>query len=165
MRRTDGAAGVEVRELADADRGWLCDLVDREWGLPVVSVSGVYDLSDLSSLPGFVAVEDDRRIGAATYRPTDGTCEVVTLNALTPSKGVGSALLAAVKRVADSRGLRLWLITTDENLPAIEFYRRRGMEMVDLHRDFVDTVRCHKVVVDDNAAEGVPYRHALEFSY
>jgi GNAT superfamily N-acetyltransferase len=153
---------VEIRQLADADRPWLREMVDQEWGLPVVSISGVYDPSDY---PGFVVTEDGNRVGAATYRLTSETCELVTINAITPGKGIGSALLAAVKDVADDRGVRLWLITTNENIRAIEFYQRRGMDMVALHRDFVHTVRQHKPSIDDQPTAGIPFRHAIEFSY
>lgn len=106
-----------------------------------------------------------RRVGAATYRLTRRTCELVTLNALTPGKGLGSGLLAAVKADADHRGLRLWLITTNDNIRAIEFYQRRGMDMSALHRDFVDTVRRYKTPPVDRATAGIPFRHAIEFSY
>jgi ribosomal protein S18 acetylase RimI-like enzyme len=152
---------MEVRALADSDRLWLRDLVEREWGLPVVSISGAHNPGDL---PGFVAVSGGRRVGAITYRIDGDACEVVTLNAVTPGRGVGSALLSAVKTQVDQRGLRLWLITTNDNIRAIEFYQRRGMDLVSVHRRFVDTVRLYKPVADDAGAV-IPFRHAIEFSY
>jgi len=66
---------MNVRPLEEGDRSWLGRLVMQEWGIPVVSVSGVHDPSNL---PGFVALEDDRRVGVVTYRITDEECEVVT---------------------------------------------------------------------------------------
>jgi hypothetical protein len=84
---------MKVTPLDECDRSWLSRLLMQEWGVPVVSISGVHDPSNL---PGFVAVEGDRRVGVVTYRITD-ECEVVTLNSLEENKGVGTALLGAVK--------------------------------------------------------------------
>ena len=152
-----------MRSLLPDDRGWLGHLVGDQWGLPVVSISGTYDPS---TLPGFVAVANNEPVGAITYHCTADTWEVITLNALTPGQGLGSALLDAARQVADSAGRRLWLITTNDNMRAIEFYQRRGMDLVALHRNFVDVVRRHKPDVDVHATgTGIPFRHALEFSY
>jgi ribosomal protein S18 acetylase RimI-like enzyme len=153
---------VEVRPLTDAERPWLGELVAREWGLPVVSISG---LLDPMALPGFVAEADGELVGAVTYRLADGECEVATLNALRSRQGIGSALMAAVKKVADLEHRRLWLITTNENIGAIAFYQRIGMDLHALHRDFVDEVRRHKPDLGTHTATGIEFRHALEFSF
>lgn len=153
--------GPAVRELADADRGWLADLVAACWGLPVVSVSGTHDPV---RLPGLLAEADGERLGALTYRRSAEGFEVITLNSLTEDRGVGSALLAEARRRAAAAGARLWLITTNENVRSIGFYQRRGMQMVALHRDFADTVRRIKpgaVMTRD----GIAFRHAIEFEY
>jgi DNA-3-methyladenine glycosylase I len=152
---------MHVRPLDDDDRGWLVETVTQEWGLPVVSISGAHDPR---TLPGFVAEHAGRRIGVVTYRTTPGECEVVTLNSMLANRGVGTALLGAVKEVADAHGLRLWLLTTDENANAIRFYERRGMTRRGLHRDFVDRVRQHKPL-PRNAAQTDVFRDAIEFSY
>jgi len=152
---------IAIRDVCDDDRGWLRELIEAKWGLPVVSVSGAYDPS---TYPAVVAYHDGRTVGALTYRLGDGECEVLTLNSLEEGCGVGSALLEKARGIASQRGLRLWLITTNENLAAIRFYQRRGMDLWALHRDFVDVVARHKPLVYDDT-EGIPFRHALEFSY
>jgi len=153
---------MRVREIRDSDRPWLRDFIAAQWGLPVVSTSGPYDPSRLS---GFVAEDDElQTMGAVTYRISEGECEVVTLNSLQENRGVGSALLARVRQLADGDGLRTWLITTNDNINAIRFYQRRGMDMRALHCDFADEVRRWKPDIDDRAG-GIQFRHALEFSY
>ena len=92
----------------------------------MVSISGA---DDPSTLPGFVVAEDGRRLGVATFRLSDTECELITLDAMDEGRGVGTRLLAAVKLVADTAACRLWLITTNENIEAIRFYQRRGMDM------------------------------------
>jgi ribosomal protein S18 acetylase RimI-like enzyme len=152
---------MEVRPLGDGDRAWLIETVSQAWGLPVVSISGPHDPGEL---PGFVAVEGAERLGVVTYRTTDGECEVVTLNSLRPGRGAGTALIGAVKWIADQRRLRLWLITTDDNANAIRFYENRGMTRRAVHRNFVDVVRMYKPDSGSDVHEG-GYRDAIEFSY
>ncbi len=153
---------MDVRELADADRSWVREFLETTWGLPVVSISGAYDPSDLS---GFVAEEGDTCLGVLTYRLGGGECEVVTLDSLSEGRGVGTALLTAARRLADNNGSRLWLITTNENIRAIAFYQHRGMDMRALHRNFVDVVRAKKSSGRHNVHDGIEFRHAIEFSY
>ena len=146
---------MEVRPDNDRDHAWVAETISHEWGLPIVSISGPHDPTELAR---FVAIEAHERLGLITYRTTDEDCEVVTLNSLRPNRGAGTALLRAVKQMADERGLRLWLITTDDNSKAIRFYENRGMTRRALHRDFVNVVRRYKP-----DSEG--YRDAIEFSY
>jgi ribosomal protein S18 acetylase RimI-like enzyme len=119
---------VLVRRLDDGDRTWLRELIGRLWGLPVVTPSGIYD--DPSALDGFVAELDGTPAGAATYRVdgSGGDLEVVTLNAVVAGRGVGRAVMEAVRehgRVAGAE--RVWLITTTDNPNAIAFYEHIGM--------------------------------------
>ena len=153
---------MTVRALADADRPWLRSMVASAWGLPVVSTSGAHDPSEL---PGFVAEEAGRPVGAVTYRIADGECEVVTLNSAVENRGHGSALLDAVRAAAAQHGCtRVWLITTNDNIRALRFYQRRGLSMVALHRHFVAAVRRVKPGVDASGHDRIPFQHAIEFA-
>jgi len=160
-------APVRVRLLAARDRPALKKVLVEQWGLPVVSISGVHD--DPSTLPGFVA--DDALptggmpLGYLTYLVDGDQCEVLTINALLEGAGVGRALMDAARTAADNAGCRrLWLITSNENLRAIDFYQRWGMDLAALHRNFADTVRAAKPHLDTAAGPGgIEFRHALEF--
>ncbi|HET6873178.1 MAG TPA: GNAT family N-acetyltransferase, partial [Acidimicrobiales bacterium] len=118
-----------------------------------------------STLPGFLAEDAGVALGAITYRPAGGECEVVTLNAFEENRGIGTALLLRVKQVADEAGRRLWLITMNDNLRAIGFYQRRGMDMAALHRNFVEVVRAEKPGAGAAGHNGIFFRHAIEFSF
>jgi GNAT superfamily N-acetyltransferase len=152
---------VDVRPLEEHDRPWLRAHLVRHWGLPVVSISGAHDPS---TLPGFVAEAGGRRVGVATFQLSGTDCELITLDALEEGRGIGTRLLAAVKTVADTSECRLWLITTNENIGAIRFYQRRGMDLRAFHRDFAEVVRRHKPTAE-REHDGIAVRHALEFSY
>ena len=151
---------MDVRALHGDERGWLRDSLARRWGLPVVSISGIHDAA---ALPALVAEEDGHVLGVAIYRVGDGECEVVTLDSFDEGRGVGTALLDALRVVAQRHGARLWLITTNENMGALRFYQRRGLDMVAIHRDFVDVVRGVKPDVEVAGHDGIVFRHAIEF--
>lgn len=52
---------------------------------------------------------------------------MVTVDALEPGRGVGSVLLEAVVRLARrDHWRRLWLITTNDNTPALRFTNERA---------------------------------------
>src|SRR5581483_2045424 len=113
---------------------------------------------------GFVAENDAALVGALTYRLGADVCEVITLNSLAQRQGVGTALMAAAKERAGREHCRLWPITTNDNINAIRFYQRLGMDMVALHRNFAEQVRRHKPV-DQAGDGGVEFKHAIDFAY
>jgi len=164
-------AGPLVRDLTDDDRDWLAEVVTAAWGLPVVSLSGVHDVV---RLPGLVAEQEPggARLGVLTYRVQAGAgggvrpgLEVVTLNSLAEGRGTGSALLAGARQRAGQAGQRLWLTTGNDNVAAIGFYQRRGMDIVALHRDFADEVRKIKPWLPADPGGGIAFRHAIELEY
>lgn len=146
-----------VAPLEDHDRSWLLSLVDEEWGRPLVSTSGSYEPAEL---PGLVAHSDGRRLGALLYRDDGLDREVVLLHSLLRRCGIGSLLLADAGRLASQAGLsRLWLITTDDNLGAVNFYLANGMHLSRRHPNFAATVAEMKPSV----LTGPSFEDALEF--
>lgn len=59
------------------------------------------------------------------------------LYAATPGQGIGSALLAECERRALERSRNLFLLVSDFNNRAIDFYERRGYKRVGLLEDFI----------------------------
>ncbi len=153
---------VEIRPLADSDRAWMVPFLEDHWGSTRVVSRGV--LHDVLYYHGFVAVHGDDIVGLLTYHIAGGQCEIVSLNSVREDAGVGSALIAAVKKVAQAAGCaRLWLITTNDNLRAIGFYQKRGFEMVALHRRALDESRRLKPQIPLIGQHGIPLRDEIEF--
>jgi ribosomal protein S18 acetylase RimI-like enzyme len=116
---------IEIIELDESYRAWALELLAAEWAGPVVVTRG--RLHDTSRLPGLAAIYKGQPAGLATYLVEGDSCELVTLNSLKPGAGIGSALLAEVKKIAVAAGCaRLWLITTNDNTAALRFYQREG---------------------------------------
>jgi len=152
---------LEVRPLGDDDRAWALEVETESWGEPVVARLG--ELVDPTRLPGFVALLDGERAGLLTYAVRGDECEVVTLRSLREGRGVGRALLDAVREEAIAAGCgRLWLITTNNNVRALGVYQRWGMEIAAFHRGAVAEARRLKPSIPERDANGVPLAHELE---
>jgi ribosomal protein S18 acetylase RimI-like enzyme len=93
----------------------------------------------------------------------DGSCEVISIDALEEGRGIGSALLLAVVYAAGSAGCRrVWLITTNDNVNALRFYQKRGFRLVALYPDAVTASRRIKPEIPLVGNDGIPLRDELE---
>ncbi len=159
---TSGPGGrLTVRPLTGDDHPWMRRLFGERWG-DVTSVSrGV--VHDTTKLPGFVARLGDERAGVATYRIVHRECELITLDAVRQGAGVGTALVDRVAEAARAAGaVRLWLVTTNDNLPALRFYQRYGFDLIAVHHDAVARSRSLKPSIPEIGLDGIPIRHELE---
>ena len=153
---------IDVRPLTEGDRAWAVQVESDSWSQPVVARLG--ELVDPTQLPGFIGLLDGERAGLASYAVRAAECELVTIRSLHEGRGVGRALLDAVHAAAVEAGCtRLWLITTNDNLRALDLYQRWGMEIVAFHRDAVTRARCHlKPSIPGRGVHGIPIAHELE---
>lgn len=117
----------------------------------------------IDTLPGFAALQDDRVVGLATYRIDGDECELTTIDSLSEGAGIGSALIDAVKDAVRQAGCkRLWLLTTNDNTPAIRFYQKRGFVLAALHRNAIEASRKLKPEIPLIGRDGIPIRDELE---
>ncbi len=153
---------IEVRPLGEEDRAWAVQLEADSWGEAVVARLG--ELVDPTRLPGFVAFMDGQRAGLVSYAVRGDECEVVTIRSLREGHGIGRALLDAVRDAAIEAGCRrLWLVTTNNNVRALELYQRWGMDIVAFHRHAVSEARSRlKPSIPDRDERGIPIAHELE---
>ena len=153
---------VDVRPLTESDRAWAVQVEAESWSTPVVARLG--ELVDPTRLPGFIAILDGQRAGLASYAVRGDECELVTIRSLREGRGVGRALLDAVRDAAVESGCtRLWLITTNDNLRALELYQRWGMEIVAFHRHAATEARRHlKPSIPERDAQGIAIAHEFE---
>lgn len=153
---------VDVQPLTHSDRAWAAEVEAESWSKPVVARLG--ELVDPTQLPGLIALLDGQRAGLASYAVRGDECELVTIRSLREGRGVGRALLDAVRGAAIEAGCtRLWLITTNDNLRALELYQRWGMDIVAFHRHAVTEARRNlKPSIPQHGTKGIPIAHELE---
>ena len=152
---------MQIRPLVDTDRDWVAELIRDRWGAATVAGHGV--VFTPQELPGFAVEEQHEPVGLVTYTLDDGQCEIVTIDSLSEGRGVGSALLAAVIDVARrAECRRVWLVTTNDNLPAIRFYQKRGFRVTALHRGIFDAMRALKPSIPRIGLDGIPMSDEFE---
>ncbi len=169
-----------IRPLERSDREWVAHFLDERWGTTQIVSRGKSVYGHL--LPGFMAErsaaepelgtgedgESDaetaaENIGLVTVHIGDKECEITTLNSLTESAGVGSALVEAVENWAREAGIeRLWLVTTNDNLAALKFWQRRGYELVTVHRNAIADARRIKPQIPITGLNGITIRDEIE---
>ena len=150
-----------IRERTSADRAAVAPFLER-WHSLRVARRGT--LEEPLRHPALIAEEDGRLLGVLTY-VVDGTqCEVLTLHADERGRGVGTALLEAVRERAAAAGCeRLWLVTTNDNVDALRFYQRRGFRLAALRAGAVDQSRARlKPEIPEVGDHGIPLRDELE---
>jgi len=152
-----------VRDLTPADHDWAQALIARFQGSTQVARLG--ELIDPLTLEGMVAERDGARVGLASVVETpDKGLEVLLLVSEPNGIGAGTALMETARQVATTSGhQRLWLVTTNDNLPAIHFYLRRGMHVATVHPGAVDADRALKPEIPAvNPVNGLPIRDLVE---
>ena len=151
-----------IRPLADLDRLRLAETLVRSWGSTQMDTRG--RLVDVLTLPGYVAEDDGNWIGYLSYENRAGDIEVVVLEALVESQGVASALLARCAQDAlAAAARRLWLLTSNDNTPALRFYQRRGFVLVAVHRDAITHARANlKPEIPLTGKDDIPLRDEIE---
>ena len=147
--------------MGNSDRGWVCRILIEHWASTRIITRDRSHQAD--ELPVFAAIEDGQRVGLLTYRVELDECEIISLNGLVEGKGVGTALIEAIKRVAISAGCtRLWLITTNDNTPALRFYQKRGFVLVAIHPNALAQSRRLKPEIPEVGMDGIPLRDEIE---
>ena len=125
---------VFVREATDADRPAIRALFETDFGRTKIVAFG--ELMDVDHMPALVAFMTEDLSGALTYRLLDDdTLHVVALatDPMWQRSGVGGHLVAEAELLARRLKLqRLVVGTTNDNLPALHFYQRRGYRLTDL---------------------------------
>lgn len=150
-----------IRPTTPADSATITQLIQAHWGEDrVISRGKIYQPS---ALPGFVAESGGQLVGLLTYHLDGDECEIVTINAIQPFQGVGTRLLTAVKEKAQAAGCRrLWLITTNDNRPALRFYQRRGFVLAAIHCNAIEKSRELKPGIPHIGLDGIPIQDEIE---
>jgi ribosomal protein S18 acetylase RimI-like enzyme len=123
---------VLVREATDSDRAAARELFSRDFGRTQIVAFG--EVMDIDQMPALVAVRYHDPSGALAYRLFGDALHIVALatDPMWQRSGVGGHLVAEAELIARRLKLRRLIVsTTNDNLPALFFYQRRGYRMTD----------------------------------
>ena len=149
-----------IRPVDSGDGDWIAKTITERWGAEFVVAH--YEVFHCRDLPGFVANDGEEKVGLLTYKIVGDDCEIVSLDSLQPCKGIGTALIDAVKATAIESGCkRLWLVTTNDNMNALCFYQKRGFVLVKINRNAIEFARSLKPI-PLIGVEGIPLRDEIE---
>jgi len=152
-----------VRAKQAADQSWVEAVLRHHWGEGPILVHGA--AFDACSLPALIAGD---REGLATYAvdSEQSEAELVTLNALTPRRGVGTALVSALGDLLAGQGIaRLRVTTTNDNLNALGFYEKLGFRVVAKRPGAVAESRKLKASIPLFGANGLPLRDEIDLVF
>jgi ribosomal protein S18 acetylase RimI-like enzyme len=124
---------VFIREATNADRTAARELFQRDFGRTKIVAFG--EVMDIEAMPALVAIMREEPSGALAYRSLGDALHIVALatDPMWQRSGVGGYLVAEAELLARRLGLqRLIVSTTNDNLPALHFYQRRGYRLTNL---------------------------------
>lgn len=153
---------MNIRDINADDLTWIEAVVREHFGSPQVVSRGV--VHDTSSLSGLIAEDETGRIGLLQFRIDSRGFEVVVLVAVRRRQGVGTQLLKAAEEKALHAGCsRIWLITTNNNVDALTFYKAIGWEQVAVHKGAVRESRKLKPEILLYDHRGILIEDEIEF--
>ena len=71
-------------------------------------------------------------------------------------------LEAAVNAARSSGCYRAWLITTNDNTPALRFYQKKGFRIAALHKDALEVSRKLKPEIPQHGVDGIAILDEIE---
>ena len=127
---------VLTREATPGDQRSVLELFRRDFGRTSIATFG--EVVPLESTAAIVADMQGEISGALAWRPRENALQIVALatDPMWQRSGVGGYLVAEAEVVARRNGAdRIVLATTNDNLPALYFYQRRGYRITEVVRD------------------------------
>ena len=154
----------KISEIEDDDKILVSNFVTNNWGSSISVSRG--KAHNTAKLPGFLCRENDKIIGLVTYYIEKNDCEIVTLDSEINNKGLGTKLLnKVIAKAKENDCSRVWLITTNDNSNAIQFYQKRGFEWVGFYRNAIKESRKLKPEIPEFGNDKIPIKHEIEFEY
>lgn len=152
---------VKIRKIDGKDKKWIAKFIRKNWGSEKIVAHG--KIFYPHNLPGFAAYAGKKVSGLITYDIKNNNLEIVTINAVVQGKGIGTALLKSIERVAHKlKCKKIWLITTNDNIDALAFYQKSGFIIDKIHKKALDFSRKIKPEIPLIGNYGIPLRDEIE---
>ena len=150
-----------IERISNKTRNLVNQFFIDNWFSTDMSIRG--KIIDGTKLDGFLLQENETIIGLITYTFFEDICEIVSLDSKRENMGIGSALLKEIEKIAiDNQCKKMRLITTNDNMRALQFYQKRGYCLTKLYPNAMEEVRKQKPSVPLIGDNGIPLRDEIE---
>lgn len=150
-----------IIKISEDIREKVNNILINEWEATDIIIRG--KVVDGTKLDGFVALKDNKIIGLITYMIEKNECEICSLNSFIENNGIGTNLINKVKEcVKQNNCQKLKLVTTNDNIRALEFYQRRGFVITKFYKNAIENSRKIKPQIPMFADNGLPIRDEIE---
>jgi ribosomal protein S18 acetylase RimI-like enzyme len=152
---------IVYRSKLPSDDPWIKGVATKLWGeVEMVTKDHIYNLL---ALPNIVAECDGKPVAFIMYAKEGQMCEIVALYSSIEKQGIGTALIDTVKKQATKDGcIKLWLLTTNDNLDALSFYKKRGFVVTATRKGEIDRQREKKPEIPKIGFHGIPIHDEIE---
>jgi N-acetylglutamate synthase-like GNAT family acetyltransferase len=151
----------KIRPVNKTDEQWV-DILLQDWwaGSNIITRGKTHHVDEY---PGFVALQEKNRVGLITYHIEGNECEITSLNSLGEGRGIGTAMVQAVKEKAREAGCKtIFLITTNDNTSALHFWQKRGFKITAVRLNAIEETRKTKPGIPLANDEGIPIKDEIE---
>lgn len=144
------------------DKSELLALMLRVWGSYKMMIDlHTYDVSEIDALGLYTPQGETAALASWTLR--DDTAYLCALHSLRPGEGVAIKMLDAVIFAARKAGAKkLKAMLTNDNMPGLTFYQRRGFRLSGLYVDAIDHYRSVIPTIIRTGYRDIPIHDALE---
>lgn len=150
-----------IERISNETRDLVNQFFIDNWFSTDMSIRG--EIIDRTKLDGFLLQEENTIIGLVTYTFFGDICEIVSLDSKRENIGIGSALLKEIEKIAiDNNCKKMRLITTNDNMRALQFYQKRGYCLTKLYPNAMEEVRKVKPNVPALGDNDIPLRDEIE---
>lgn len=158
--RESAVGKLELRVVTEKDE--LLRIMLASWGSHSMMIDlHVYDVAEIDAL-GLYA-RDGSTAALASWTMRGENAYLCALHSLKPGDGVAIRMLDAVIEAAGRAGARkLKAMVTNDNMPGLTFYQRRGFRLSGLHLEAIDAYRSIVPTIIETGYKGIPIHDALE---
>ena len=143
------------RQIQDDDRQAIAEFIEQHWRSKMVMSTGKPYYPHEQN--GLIEWRDGRIVGLLTWIREGDDLQLLTLNSVLEGQEIGSALmLIAIEEARRDAVRKIWLTTTNDNVPAIAFYQRLGFRLTGVNVGVVDEARKIKPQIPEIGYKGIP---------
>lgn len=151
----------KLKKIDKKDKDLILEFLKNRWGSEKIVYNKKVFLPH--KLPGFIVEDNQKLVGLITYKKYKDFLWIITLDSLIEKKGIGTALINAVKKEAKNLGIKkIKLRTTNDNLNALRFYQKRGFRLSKIYKEAVTRSRAVKPEIPLTGENGIPLADEIE---